>query len=141
MQSIVVTRLDDYTAVNVAYRSVEVFKKLAADLVFLRDELLTPFGTPLRVTCNIANATVHPLYFATIIPHLNDPVGEMEKIRQRDERFYRHIVRQSADLLCGGKTNANFMQAQRVKRHVVGMIDPDASREVRGYLRRASERL
>src|SRR5262249_19548600 len=113
---------------NVTWRSTEIFKKFPADLVFLRDSLLVPFGRVETVTCEIVNATVHPLYFANLIPHLADPVTEMEKVRRRDERFWRLAIRQAKDLLCGGTANANFAQAHRVNRHALGMMDPSILR-------------
>jgi hypothetical protein len=120
---------------NIAYRSTEFFKKFPADLIFIRDVLLQPFEVTGGVTFHLANVTVHPLYFPNLIPLLNDPVSELRDLQQRDGRFWRIVIRQSTDLLCGGKTNAKFAQAQRVKRHVLERIDPVMLKDVRAYLK------
>jgi hypothetical protein len=120
---------------NQNYRSTEFFKKFPADLIFIRDVLLAPFRVTGGVTFHLANVTVHPLYFPNLIPLFDDPVSVLRDLQRRDQRFWRIAKRQSADLLCGGKTNAKFGQAQRVKRHVLKQIDPATLEDVRVYLR------
>ena len=119
---------------HIAYRSTEFFKKFPADLAFIRDTLLKPFGVTV-VTFHFANVTVHPLYFPMLFPLLDDPVGELRRLRGKDERFWRVAVREATDLLCGGKRNINFAQAQRVTKAVLDRIDPDTLKELRTYLR------
>jgi hypothetical protein len=137
MLSLVVTDTGPEMDAHIAYRSTEFFKKFPADLVFVRDVLLQSFGVTV-VTFHFANVTVHPLYFPILFPLLDDPVAELRTLREKDERFWRVVVREATDLLCGGKRNANFMQAQRVAKSVLDRIDPTTLNELRGYLRSAS---
>lgn len=135
--SVVISNPFGKTAVDVNYRSTELFKKFSADLVFLREVLLKPFGRIDTVTCNVANVTLAPLYFPTVIPHLDDPIAELEKLRQRDAKFHRLVVHESKDLLCGGTVNANFQSAQRVVRHVMEQTNPRIMNAVKTYLARS----
>ena len=78
--------------IDVFYRTTELLKKFPADLVFIRDVLLEGFnfdGMKFEgMNCHFANITVHPAYFSTIIPHLDDPITELEKIKKKDLYFY-----------------------------------------------------
>jgi hypothetical protein len=135
LNSVTVTSLPNgRVAVNVAYRSTEVIKKFPADLVFLRDVLLKPFGCIDSVTFDIVNVTVHPLYFLVLAAHLEDPVSELQELRQKDDRFHGALKRTTKDLLCGGTTNANFAAAQRVKRFALERIDPKTLKELKAYV-------
>jgi hypothetical protein len=135
LNSVTVTSIvNGQVAVNVAYRSTEVIKKFPADLVFLRDVLLEPFGRIDSVTCDVANATVHPLYFLVVAAQLEDPVVELRKIEQRDARFHRAVKRQTSDLLCDGPMNKNFASAQRVKKFALARIDPKTLKELKAYV-------
>jgi hypothetical protein len=141
MQSVVVTWIaKDQVAIDVPYRSTELFKKFPADLVFLRDLLLEPFdfsGMEVTVTCYFANVTVHPMYFVTVLPHLDDPLGEMERIKDKDPTFHRHLVTHTAHYVCPekGKSIANHSQSLRVKDYALAAIKGRELRELQGYLR------
>jgi hypothetical protein len=101
-------------------------------LVFLRDELLRPFGDIYSVTCDIANVTVHPIYFAN--PHLPNPLGELGEIKKSDSQFWEKVVDEANDLLNGGTANANFQSAQRVARFAIANINPKKLKELKAYL-------
>jgi hypothetical protein len=120
--------------VNAFWRSTNIFKHFAGDLVFLRDELLKPFGRISSVTCHIANVTVHPLYFLNLIPQLDDPLGELQKIEKSDPDFHQRLVDQTFDQVCGGTSNANFQSSQRVKKFALANIDPKTLKELKAYL-------
>lgn len=116
------------------YRTTELLKKFPADLIFIRDVLLKDFDFSgmefLGMTCHFANITVHPQYFVTILPHLDDPIAEMEKIKKRDPYFYNWIIKWTARYLCEEHYRgiAKFAQALRVKM--------DADKRIKGKLRR-----
>lgn len=103
------------------YRTTEVLKKFPADLVFIRDVLLEGFDFSgmefLGMTCHFANVTVHPQYFVTAIPHMEDPIRELEKIKKRDRYFFDWIIKWTARYLCEEHYRgiAKFAQALRVK--------------------------
>ena len=104
MQSVIITWLSkDRVWIDVPYRSTEIFKKFPADLVFLRDLVLAPFdftGMEITVSCDFCNLTVHPMYFVTIYPHLDDPLSTLEDIRERDLTLHRHIVTHTQRITC-----------------------------------------
>jgi hypothetical protein len=134
LTSVIVTDTTRGVDATIAYRSSEFFRKFPADLVFVRDVLMDGFGVS-TVTFNFANVTVHPLYFPILIPLLEDPVSVLRDLQERDPRFARIVLRQAKDLLCGGKTNANFGQGQRVAKHALASTDPATLKKVQAYLR------
>lgn len=116
------------------YRTTEILKKFPADLVFIRDVLLKDFDFIgmefLGMRCHFANITVHPQYFVTILPHLEDPIGELEKLKKKDKYFYDWIIKWTARYLCEEHYRgiAKFAQALRVK--------DDADNRIKGKLRK-----
>lgn len=120
--------------IDAFYRTTEILKKFPADLVFIRDVLLEKFdfsGMEFGgMTCHFANVTVHPQYFVTAIPHMEDPIREMERIKKKDKYFYDWIIKWSARYLCEEHYRgiAKFAQALRVK--------VDADKRIKGKLRR-----
>lgn len=121
IQSVSLTYMQDHSsAVDVFYRTTELFKKFPADLVFIRDVLLADFNfsnNPLKsVTFHFANITCHPMYFVTILPLLEDPVGEFEEIRQKDKVYFDWIVKGTSRYLVPGYERGiqKFSQAMRV---------------------------
>jgi len=145
IQSVVITQVKggknaQYT-IDAFYRTTEILKKFPADLVFIRDILLKDFDFSgmefLGMTCHFANITVHPQYFVTIIPQLEDPIAELEKIKKRDKYFYDWIIKWSARYLCEEHYRgiAKFAQALRVKVDADNRIKGRRRRELIAYLR------
>lgn len=120
--------------IDAFYRTTEILKKFPADLVFIRDVLLKDFDFSgmefLGLRCHFANITVHPQYFVTLIPHLDDPIAELEALKTKDKYFYEWIVKWSARYLCEEHFRgiAKFAQALRVK--------DDADKRIKGKLRK-----
>lgn len=121
IQSVSLTYLNDHTcAVDVFYRTTELFKKFPADLVFLRDVLLRGFDfskCPLRsITFHFANITIHPMYAVTLLPLIDDPIGELEELRTLDPHFYSWLVKWTARYLVPEYNRGiqKFAQAMRV---------------------------
>lgn len=105
------------TGIDIFYRTTEYYKKFPADLVFVRDVLLDGFEMDVEtVTFHFANITMHPMYFVTIIPLLEDPVAELDAIKQKDKYFFDWIVKWTARYLCPEHHRgiAKFAQAMRV---------------------------
>lgn len=127
--------------IDAFYRTTEILKKFPADLVFIRDVLLKDFDFSgmefLGLTCHFANITVHPQYFVTIIPHLEDPIGELEKIKRKDRYFYDWIIKWTARYLCEEHFRgiAKFAQALRVKMDADKRITGKTRRKLAEYLR------
>lgn len=142
LQSVVITLIDKETyRIDVFYRTTEVFKKFPADLVFIRDVLLAPFSFGnlkfAGMTCHFANMTVHPMYFVTLIPHIKDPVAELEKLRKLDKYFFDWIVKWTARYLCDEHERGitKFAQAERVMMAAKKYIKPKKAASLAAYLR------
>jgi len=128
------------THVDLFYRTTELFKKFPADLVFL-EELLTPFNlepAPLEsVTCHFANVTCHPMYFAGLLPLMDDPLENLMALEPLDPYFHKWVVKWTARYLCEEYAHgiAKFAQALRVKADVLERLDPYTLELLQLYLR------
>jgi hypothetical protein len=141
IQSITLTLLNrGETAVDVFYRTTEFFKKFPADLVFLRDELLTPFdfsSAPItEVNFHFANVTCHPMYFVTLLPLVDNPVDTVDKLRE-DEYFWKWVIKWTARYLCDEyhRGIAKFSQALRVQKDARERLRRRQVNELADYLR------
>lgn len=141
IQSMSLTYHGDHTAeAHAFYRTTEVFKKFPADLVFIRDVLLPPFDLktiPLtKLTFFFANVTVHPMYFATLAPNLDDPVSVLEKVAKKDPYFWTWCVKWTARYLIPEYHRGiqKFAQGMRVHDMFHKLIDPDIKEELTEYV-------
>lgn len=140
IQSLTLTLLNDKsTAIDLFYRTTELFKKFPADLVFIRDVLLPPFKLKnvSEMNFHFANITCHPMYFVTMIPLLDDPIAELERIRKRDKYFFEWIVKWTARYVCDEHHRgiAKFAQAMRVCKDARERIERSKMRKLQRYLR------
>lgn len=128
------------TALDIFYRTTELFKKFPADLVFLRDVLLPPFklerAPVTTLTCHFANITCHPMYFVTLIPSIADPVAALEVLRKKDPYFFNWIVKWTSRYLVPKHFRGidKFAQAMRVRQDALARIDKAKMREVIKYM-------
>jgi hypothetical protein len=142
IQSFTLTLLNDkQTSVDIFYRTTELFKKYPADLVFLRDVLLEPFKFPggiKDINFHFANITCHPMYFVTLIPHLDDPCKEMDRIKAKDKHFFDWLVKWTARYVCPEHSRGiqKFAQALRVQMDAQARIPKKMMRDVQAYLRK-----
>ncbi len=142
IQSVTVTYLNkrEY-ALDMFYRTTEVLKKFPADLVFLRDVLLPPFDfTGMKMTearCHFANVTLHPMYFATVLPLIPDSVAALERLKARDLYFHNWVVKWTARYVCDEfhRGIAKFAQALRVQKDMRDRLDPLTLGELQAYIR------
>ena len=147
MQSVVITLLNKREAeITVLYRSTELFKKFLADLIFLKDFLLPGFDfSGMNITnlsCQFVNVSVASPYFATIIPHLEDPIQELEVIRNRDTKFYRNVMNWNSVYFLPERsyTIAKFEQLKRVSMDVNRrLVSRRIKAQLVGYLREWSD--
>lgn len=142
IQAVTLTYHKKRTVVDVYYRSTELFKKFPADLVFIRDVLLTSFSfreAPIeRIRFYCANVSVHSMYAVTLFPPMKDPIAWLERIRRKDKYFWLWCVKWSARYLCPEHCNGiqKFMQAMRTCNIANRDIDKKKLRELRVYLRK-----
>jgi len=141
IQSVAITYMPDHTAeVDVFYRTTELLKKFPADLVFFRDVLLAgfDFGTvPLKkLHFHFASVTVHPMYFVTVIPHLENPIEELDNIQAHDPHFWQWTIKWTARYLCPEHHRGiqKFAQAMRVCKDAEERISDRIKPELIDYL-------
>lgn len=142
IQSMVLTYLDRKTyAIDTFYRTTELFKKFPADLVFIRDVLMSGFnvdGMRLEeLNCHFANITAHPMYFVTMVPSIDDPVAELDRIKEVDRYFYDWIIKWTARYICPEYHRGiqKFAQAMRVHKDAMDRISPNRLKQLVTYLR------
>lgn len=141
IQSVVLTLIKkDQVAIDVFYRTTELFKKFPADLVFLRDVLLPPFVTdvaPQRMNFHFANITCHPMYFVTMIPHFKNTIWELDRLKKADKHFFEWTVKWTARYVCPEYSRGiqKFAQALRVQKDALERIGRPTLTALRTYLR------
>lgn len=139
IQAVTITLMKDGTPeVDVFYRTTELFKKFPADLVWLRDRLLKPFELEdPNVTFHFANMTTHPMYIATILPHLSRPIQFFETMKLMDPHMWKWSVKWTARYLCEEHARGilKFSQALRVQKGLVDALDRKVNIKIANYLR------
>jgi len=142
IQSVTITWISKTeVSVDLFYRTTEWLKKFPADLVFLRDVLLAGFNFSgqkiVAVNCHFANITVHPMYFVTVLPHIDDPIRELERIKKADKYFFDWLVKWSARYVCDEyhRGIAKFAQAMRVRKDALERISPAKLKTLQKYFR------
>ena len=140
IQSVVLTLTNKgKTEVDVFYRTTEIFKKFPADLVFIRDELLEGFDiNATHLTCYFANITAHPMYFITMVPSMEDPIGSLASLKVKDKYFFDWCVKWSARYICKEYSRGidKFSQALRVRKDAFDRIDKDTLRDLQRYFKK-----
>ena len=141
IQALVITQLSKKAyKIDVFYRTTELLKKFPADLVFIRDILLDGFDFTgmefMGMTCHFANVTVHPQYWSTAIPHMEDPIAELKKIKKKDRHFHDWIVKWTARYLVAEHFRGieKFAQAMKVKETADKMIKGKKRKALVEYL-------
>lgn len=143
IQAVTLTYLNDHTtAVDIFYRTTEYFKKFAADLIFIRDFLLPEFDFEPAPICEVnmhfANITCHPMYFVTLMPHLDSPVKELKKLRERDPYFWEWVVKWTARYLVEEHFHGieKYATGMRVRKAALELIPEFQQRKLVKYLRK-----
>jgi len=141
IQSVSLTWIDKKNvSADIFYRTTEFAKKFPADLVFVRDELLSRFDfgdMKLTVNFHFANITIHPMYIVTAIPLLKDPIKSFNAIKKADKFFFDWMIKWSARYICPEHMRGiqKFAQAMRVHKDANERIDPKTLKELQRYFR------
>jgi hypothetical protein len=121
IQAVSLTHLESReTVVDCFYRTTELYKKFPADLVFIRDNLLAGFdftAAPIkRINFHFANITCHPMYYITLLPWVDDPCGELDRLKKQDPYFFGWVIKWTARYICDEHKRGiqKFAQAMRV---------------------------
>jgi hypothetical protein len=147
LQSVCITWISkkDGCAIDVFYRTTELFKKFPADLIFLRDDLLSRFnfdGCPIKeINFHFANVTCHPMYF--IVPAIQmkkngvDPFEALDQIKRKDANYWLWIIKWTARYLCDEHKRGiqKYAQAMRVHDEARKALTPKELAEWQKYLR------
>jgi hypothetical protein len=141
IQSVILTWMKKgEVEIDIMYRTTELLKKFPADLVFIRDELLTGFNIKglKKVNFHFANVTVHSMYWVTIIPHLDDPIAELESLKKKDKKLYDWVIKWTARYCCDEHLRGieKFSQAMRVRMDARKRIKPPLMKKLQAYLRK-----
>lgn len=135
IQSLVFTHFPNGTVdTNIYYRTTEVFKKFAADLIFLRDMMLPQFNVNGKLTFTFANATFHPMYWVVSAPYLKDPVRDLTSILVEDQMIWKGIVRWTHRFMEQPESLQKFKQGYRVSKHLHRLLDPAKLKALRDYV-------
>ena len=137
IQSVIFTHLPRGTInVDIFYRTTEVFKKFAADLIWLKTVLLPPFelDKPGKLTFHFTNLTFHPMYWVVAAPYLDDPVAALKDLHKRDNLVWRGVIRWSARFVRKDKNLVNFKQGYRVSKHLHRLLPEDKMKKLKTYL-------
>jgi hypothetical protein len=130
------------TAIDVFYRTTEIFKKFPADLVFIRDDLLSRFnfdGCPVQeINFHFANVTCHPMYFVVILPWLDDPIAELELLKKKDPKYYEWCIKWTARYVCEEHNRGidKFAQAMHVQKRARELIPKKRMVVLQEYVRK-----
>ncbi len=142
LQSVVITLLDKKRySIDIFWRTTEFFKKLPADLCFIRDVLLAPFDfkslSMHQFNCHFANVTMHPMYAVTIFPLSEDTIALLDDLKEVDPFFWKWSVKWSARYLCSEHSRGilKFSQALRVRKDVMSRLSPAMVKRLQKYLR------
>lgn len=120
--------------VAVFYRTTEVIKKFSADLVFLKDIVLSRIpDVSYNVKFNFSNLTVHPMFFPILLAHVDNPVKLLKSIEESDKKFYVGIEKWMTKYLFEGETSwvQNFSQARQVHKSMLELTDPKQLDEIK----------
>lgn len=142
LQSMTVTWLSktEY-AIDVFYRTTELFKKFPADLVFIRDVLMAAFdfeGMEMKeLTCHFANMTIHPMYAICVLGNTAKYIKVMEDIREADRYFHDWMCKWTARYTCEEHQRGiqKFAQALRVKDYADEAFEGKTRDKLNAYLR------
>lgn len=135
--TVVLTYIDSkHQEIDCFYRTTELFKKWPADLVFLRDVLLSGFQD-LKVNFHFANITLHPMYFVVPLAQSSFPEDILQGIRSTDKYFHDWIVKWTARYLCSEHSRGiqKFSQALRVQKSALEKITGRKRHTLIRYLR------
>jgi hypothetical protein len=138
IQAVSITLIKDRRAVvDIFYRTTELFKKYPADLVFVRDVLLPGFDMDLEmITFHLANVSVHPMFYVTIVPELKDPIKHLKSIKRHDAKYHRLVVANLTRYLVPGHSRGHEMWSQfkRTKEAALKRMDQKILVALQAYL-------
>lgn len=93
IQSVVLTKLGDDTIIDVFFRSTDPFRRLPADMIFIRDVLLPPFKVkPIDIRAHIVNLATNPWHIPVVLNNIPEPVKFMREVKKADPVAWKQIA-------------------------------------------------
>jgi hypothetical protein len=92
MLSMVISRTQTFTAIEMQYRTTEAILKFAADVIFIQDIFDLLEIEPTRFTWRFANIALSGAYFPYLVDKLYLP-SFLAEIRRADEEFFLRTTR------------------------------------------------
>ncbi len=115
-----------HAEVDVFYRTTEVVKKFGADLVFLRDHMISEFdftGCSVEsVNFHFANLSAHPMFYAILAIVDKNWIDNVRKLEKTDPQFHRSVMRWSWRNFHGADSE-KFATAARVTKGLKENMD------------------
>jgi hypothetical protein len=121
---------------DVFYRTTEIFKKFAADLIWLREIFLPQFNITNGgvVRFHFANITYHPMYWVVSAPYLSSPVESLIRIHSQDPITWKGIIRWTERYVKQPDNLLKFKQAHRVSKHMHLLVPKPKMKELAKYI-------
>ncbi len=122
---------------DVFYRTTEIFKKFAADLIWLREVFLPQFNIPSNsgvVRFHFANITYHPMYWVVSAPYLTNPEYHLIDIKKTDPLTWKAIIRWTNRYVQKEASLEKFKQGQRVSKHMHRLVPPAQMKLLAKYI-------
>jgi hypothetical protein len=138
IQAVVITLVPpESVSVDIFYRTTEFMKRFAADLVFIREDLMTNFEMgdlkPIGTTFHFANITLHPMYCCNLFHFVDDPVDLLTGIRRSDPKFHLLVMRWTYRYVFGHTDN--FQLARRTAKNFMDRVHGQKMAELSDYLK------
>jgi len=130
IQAYTITQINKQQEVDIFYRTTEVVKKFAADLVFFRDEIIPIFelDNPV-VNFHFANVTIHPMHMIQLAPLDKGFFENLDEMKTIDFRFYRSVIKWSHDSLEKMYTS-KYLTQQRIGQSIKENSKPNQFKRI-----------
>lgn len=139
LQSVILTVMPGRICeVDVFYRTTELFKKFPADLVLLRDDMLSRFNfseCPFTVmNCHFANVSVNPAFVSVPLTLVDDPLYWLEKVKVGDPKFYGQCLKW-LDMLLGDEY-IKFKQTRNTSEALKRSMPEKTQKKLKKYVKK-----
>ncbi len=121
---------------TVFYRTTEVIKKFAADLVFIKEVVLPYFNdVSYNVNFYFNNVTVHPMFFPILLAHEPQPVEFLKSLKANDNKFFVGVGKWMQKYLFEGNTSwvQNFSQARQIHQAMIELTSEQDLKDIKEY--------
>lgn len=126
-----------HAEVDVFYRTTEVYKKFPADLVLIRDDILSKFDfthVPFhRMTCHFANMSVNPMFITVPLTLWPDLLEWFNAVKRGDPNYHIRCCRSLRTLLKDPE-DISFKQVRNTAQALQSAVRPSDLTYLRKYI-------